>query len=90
MKIIVTDGTLFTPTRGTARYNETARIALDISQSATISELIELVDDERPPVHPGASYLSFSEPHGPLPTQATLGQLGIGEGSLLRRFSRVR
>ena len=48
MQIIITDGTLFTPTLKTQRYEETARLAFDISHDTTIAELTELIDRERP------------------------------------------
>ncbi len=90
MQIIITDGTLFTPTLKTQRYEETARLASDISHDTTIAELTELIDRERPPWHLGGSYLSLPVPHRALPDHATLRELGIAGGSTLRRFSRVR
>jgi hypothetical protein len=54
----------------------------------TIAQVIELADRVSPPPHPGSSYLSFPQPHEPLPKQSTLDQLGIKDGATLRRFSR--
>ena len=86
----MTNGTLFHLTLGTARYDETNRQEFDVSPDTTIGGLVTLCDEESPPHHPGSSYLSLAEPHGPLASDASLQDLGLKDGAVLRRFSFVR
>jgi hypothetical protein len=90
MKVIVTLGTLFSPTPHQHRYEERHRFEFDVSGATTVSDLIAMIDRVSPPVHPGSSYLSLPSPHGALAEQATVGELGLADGSVLRRFSKVR
>ncbi|MDQ2759551.1 MAG: hypothetical protein M3Y17_03690 [Actinomycetota bacterium] len=90
MRLIITTGTLFTTSRKKQRYEEIARLTLEVSEERTIGELIQLVDRRLRPAHPGCSYLSLPAPHEALPDRATLGQLEVADGSTLRYFSRVR
>jgi uncharacterized ubiquitin-like protein YukD len=90
MKLTITLGTRFVPTPDKARYEEHSRFELDIPTTTTIGELIELIDRQSPPMHPGSSYLSLPNPHGTLSEAATLADLGLTEGAILRLFSKVR
>jgi hypothetical protein len=90
MKGAITEGTLFIPTPGRERYEEVRRHTFDVPETTTVSELIRLIDEASPPVHPGYSYLSLPHPHGPLPESNTLADLGLADGAILRRFSHVR
>jgi hypothetical protein len=90
MRITITFGTRFLPPSGEERYEETGRSELDVSGGMTIREVIERVDRASPPPHPGSSYISFPQPHEPLPEASTLDQLGVKDGATLRRFSHLR
>ncbi|TMC80727.1 MAG: hypothetical protein E6J06_14190 [Chloroflexi bacterium] len=90
MKVTITTGTLFIPTPERERYQERNRFDFDVPPTATISDLIELIDEKSPPRHPGFSYLSLQHPHGALPESATLAELNLRDGATLRVFSSVR